>query len=183
MKMFLGAIVAVAVSSCSAPNNGPEFTEVAGSLVVHGMWLGSTTTEKALQERQVADCSINETLAPITGPVDYCRLRKTEFLGAETTAASVHFDDGRLGSLHINAPSEAFRQYVGRISAALGEPTSPKPNDDGTIPHGEANMTDAEGRHVISDYRIWKTPVAYVSLYEFASGKTGELALMITKPA
>lgn len=183
MKRIRVALALVALASCSKSGEGPDIARVGDTLEIHGMALGQTATGSAERNRQVEGCEIDETLARITGPTDYCRLRKTEFFGRQTTSTLVRFGDGRLSSLHINAPSSLFARYAASLTYALGAPTSPKPDTQGNIPPGEANTTDGEGRNVVGDYRIWRTPVAHVSLYEAASGKTGQLALVIQTPS
>lgn len=182
MKVIWAALAGVVLSACNSPHEGPDLARRGDTLFIRGMALAETTTGSAKQYRQVVDCQVSETLAPITGPTEYCRLNKPDFLGARTTNATAIFGGDRLTSIHINAPTEAFEHYVASFTAALGQPTSPKPDAQGRIPHGEANITDGEGRHVLSDYRIWRAPIAEVRLYEYASEKTGQLSLFIGAP-
>lgn len=182
MKLIKTTIAVMAVAACSQASDSPDLLRAGDTLYIRGLALGETSTGAAVDERVVEDCGTNEALAAITGPKDYCRIRNTEFLSAETTKNSINFAGGKLSSLHIEASSAAFEQYVGFITARLGEPTSPQAGADGVIPNGEANINDGEGRAVKSDYRIWDSPIAYVEVYEKASGKAGQLRLMIVEP-
>lgn len=183
MKNLLRAVlVAAFLASCTEPETSPDLLRIGDTLYIRGMALGETSRAAAERLGQVEHCRQEEALAAIVGPTDYCQLRDKSFGGADTTTAAVHFKANGLSSIHINAPSSAFMGYVTQITGSLGQATSPPPLADGQTPAGQANITDGEGRKIVSDYRVWDTPMAYVTLYETATGKTGQLALMIRAP-